>query len=85
MVGLPVANIYLCFAFLLLAYNGPTICTLNTLEKFPHRTQRLLFSATLTQDPEKLKFLKLFQPKLFTSVVKRKNDNLPTSNIWSLE
>ncbi|VVC26320.1 Helicase superfamily 1/2, ATP-binding domain,DEAD/DEAH box helicase domain,P-loop containing [Cinara cedri] len=59
-----------------LAYSGPTICNLNVLEKFPQRTQRLLFSATLTQDPEKLKFLKLFEPKLFTSIIKRKNTEL---------
>lgn len=31
--------------------------------------QKLLFSATLSQDPEKLTRLGLFQPKLFTSVV----------------
>ena len=30
--------------------------------------QKLLFSATLSQNPEKLESLKLFQPKLFTSV-----------------
>lgn len=65
-----------------LEYDGPTICTLKTLEQFPHRTQRLLFSATLTQDPEKLKFLKLFEPKLFTSIIKRKNIDLPTGNIY---
>ncbi|XP_050425082.1 probable ATP-dependent RNA helicase Dbp73D [Adelges cooleyi] len=64
-----------------LEYCGPPICTLSTLKKSPHRAQRLLFSATLTQDPEKLKFLKLFDPKLFTSIVKRKtNDVLPDSN-----
>lgn len=34
----------------------------------PHK---LLFSATLSQDPEKLQNLKLFQPKLFTSIVKQ--------------
>lgn len=33
----------------------------------PHK---LLFSATLSQDPEKLQSLKLFSPKLFTSIVK---------------
>lgn len=33
------------------------------------RAQRLLFSATLSQDPEKLQKLNLFQPVLFTSVV----------------
>ena len=32
----------------------------------PHK---LLFSATLSQDPEKLQNLRLFQPKLFTSVL----------------
>lgn len=31
--------------------------------------QKMLFSATLSQDPEKLQDLRLFQPKLFTSVV----------------
>lgn len=31
--------------------------------------QKLLFSATLSQDPEKLQSLRLFQPKLFTSVI----------------
>lgn len=36
------------------------------LEKY---VQKLLFSATLSQDPEKLTRLGLFQPKLFTSVV----------------
>lgn len=32
----------------------------------PHK---LLFSATLSQDPEKLQSLRLFQPKLFTAIV----------------
>lgn len=31
--------------------------------------QKMLFSATLSQDPEKLQDLRLFQPKLFTSIV----------------
>lgn len=34
----------------------------------PHK---LLFSATLSQDPEKLQNLRLFSPKLFTSIVKQ--------------
>lgn len=34
--------------------------------------QKLLFSATLTQDPEKLQQLNLFQPRLFTSVYSEK-------------
>ena len=33
----------------------------------------MLFSATLSQNPEKLQQLNLFQPKLFTSVVKKTN------------
>ncbi|KAF0768645.1 putative ATP-dependent RNA helicase Dbp73D [Aphis craccivora] len=74
-------NDWLCKVNDSLAYNGPTICTLNTLNESPQRTQRLLFSATLTQDPEKLKFLKLFEPKLFTSIVKRKNTQLPTDTL----
>ncbi|XP_013775579.1 ATP-dependent RNA helicase DDX51-like [Limulus polyphemus] len=32
--------------------------------------QKLLYSATLSQDPEKLQQLTLFQPKLFTSITK---------------
>lgn len=31
--------------------------------------QKMLFSATLSQDPEKLQDLRLFQPKLFTTIV----------------
>lgn len=62
------------YVFFFLAYTGPPICTLNTLIKWPKRAQRLLFSATLTQDPEKLKFLNLFEPRLFTSIIKRKKN-----------
>jgi len=39
---------------------------LNSYNKQPHK---LLFSATLSQDPEKLQNLRLFQPKLFTTVL----------------
>lgn len=34
-----------------------------------HQPHKLLFSATLSQDPEKLQKLRLFEPKLFTSIV----------------
>ncbi|XP_075161453.1 putative ATP-dependent RNA helicase Dbp73D [Haematobia irritans] len=34
-----------------------------------HQPHKLLFSATLSQDPEKLQNMRLFQPKLFTSVL----------------
>lgn len=37
--------------------------------------QKLLFSATLSQDPEKLSKLSLFQPKLFTSIVENGETN----------
>lgn len=40
----------------------------NETSRQPHK---LLFSATLSQDPEKLQNLRLFQPKLFTSIVRR--------------
>lgn len=39
------------------------------------RPQRLLFSATLSQDPEQLEKLHLFQPILFTSVVDDMKEN----------
>ena len=35
--------------------------------------QKLLFSATLSHDPEKLENLRLYQPKLFTAVPSGKN------------
>lgn len=38
----------------------------NESNRQPHK---LLFSATLSQDPEKLQSLRLFQPKLFTAIV----------------
>lgn len=48
----------------------PTTRILNLLTlKKPRPPQKLLFSATLSQDPEKLQKLSLFQPKLFTSIV----------------
>lgn len=40
----------------------------NNASTQPHK---LLFSATLSQDPEKLQSLRLFSPKLFTSIVKQ--------------
>ncbi|KAK6642592.1 hypothetical protein RUM43_004094 [Polyplax serrata] len=54
------------------AYQVPIItCSNMTNRKRP--PHKLLFSATLSQDPEKLQQLGLFYPKLFTSVVKSKN------------
>ncbi|KAL3289004.1 hypothetical protein HHI36_003447 [Cryptolaemus montrouzieri] len=48
---------------------------INLRKKRP--PQKLLFSATLSQDPEKLEKLSLFQPILFTSVVE---DDSPNGN-----
>jgi len=51
--------------------------------------QKLLFSATLSQNPEKLEKMNLFEPKLFTSVVQPKdiirNDNMDSSNTTDLQ
>lgn len=48
------------------------ILNLASLQKW-RSPQKLLFSATLSQDPEKLQKLSLFQPKLFTSVIETDN------------
>ncbi|NXY84707.1 DDX51 helicase, partial [Alcedo cyanopectus] len=45
---------------------GPVTAASSCCPQIP--LQKLLFSATLTQDPEKLQQLDLFQPRLFTSV-----------------
>lgn len=45
--------------------------------------QKLLFSATLSQDPEKLTRLGLFQPKLFTSVVSTESAESTDNTIQS--
>ncbi|CAH1108618.1 unnamed protein product, partial [Psylliodes chrysocephalus] len=55
------------------------ILNLFTLEK-SRPPQKLLFSATLSQDPEKLQQLSLFQPKLFTSVVESTEDQMEDAN-----
>ncbi|XP_061182754.1 ATP-dependent RNA helicase DDX51-like [Saccostrea echinata] len=53
--------------------------SLNVYNTSKHQMplQKLLFSATLSQNPEKLQQLNLFQPRLFTSVV----DSTPHSNL----
>ncbi|CAC5369778.1 DDX51 [Mytilus coruscus] len=47
--------------------------------------QKLLFSATLSQNPDKLQQLNLFQPKLFTSVSKGSNLLKPVDIVMSPE
>lgn len=49
---------------------GPITAASSCYPQIP--LQKLLFSATLTQDPEKLQQLDLFQPRLFTSVYSEK-------------
>ncbi|NXA53613.1 DDX51 helicase, partial [Nothocercus julius] len=49
---------------------GPVTAASSCHPQIP--LQKLLFSATLTQDPEKLQQLGLFQPRLFTSVYSEK-------------
>merc|ERR1712029_534832 len=50
---------------------GP-LTVANALKKLVP-LQKLLFSATLSQNPEKLEQMNLFEPKLFTSVVQPKD------------
>lgn len=45
------------------------LCLLELYRSAATQPHKLLFSATLSQDPEKLQNLRLFQPKLFTSVL----------------
>lgn len=45
-----------------------SVASLRNTTRPPHK---LLFSATLSQDPEKIQKFKLFHPKLFTTVIQR--------------
>jgi len=51
----------------------PGPLTVANMAKMALPLQKLLFSATLSQDPEKLEKLNLFEPKLFRSVVQPKD------------
>ncbi|KYN18472.1 PREDICTED: ATP-dependent RNA helicase DDX51 [Trachymyrmex cornetzi] len=58
-------------------HSRPPVLTLGNMRSskvIP--AQKLLFSATLSQDPEKLSQLGLFQPKLFTTVVTDKDTDI---------
>ncbi|XP_041367177.1 ATP-dependent RNA helicase DDX51-like [Gigantopelta aegis] len=62
----------------------PGTITVASSQKNQIPLQKLLFSATLSQNPEKLQQLNLFQPKLFTSVVKAtKQDQESAENVIS--
>ena len=51
----------------------PGPLTVAEIKKRKVPLQKLLFSATLSQNPEKLEKMNLFEPKLFTSVVQPKD------------
>ncbi|XP_026479910.1 probable ATP-dependent RNA helicase Dbp73D [Ctenocephalides felis] len=51
-----------------------TTLSLKTLKDISEHPQKWLFSATLSQDPEKLQKIGLFQPRLFTTVSKSLDD-----------
>ncbi|XP_016977620.1 probable ATP-dependent RNA helicase Dbp73D [Drosophila rhopaloa] len=52
----------------LLAGTQAPLCYAELQANFGKQPHKLLFSATLSQDPEKLQNLRLFQPRLFTTV-----------------
>ncbi|KAH8296620.1 hypothetical protein KR054_008792, partial [Drosophila jambulina] len=52
----------------LLAGTQAPLCYAELEASFGRQPHKLLFSATLSQDPEKLQNLRLFQPRLFTTV-----------------
>ncbi|XP_072001293.1 ATP-dependent RNA helicase DDX51 [Engystomops pustulosus] len=53
----------------------PTIRTAANYGQLQMPLQKLLFSATLTHNPEKLQKLDLYQPRLFTSIYKQPRSN----------
>lgn len=55
-------------------FKAPTL-TLNNMLNNPIPAQKLLFSATLSQDPEKLSRLGLFHPILYTTAVVKSRDD----------
>lgn len=52
-------------------FGRSNVLSLSELLKHKRPVHKLLFSATLSQDPEKLQTFKLFQPKLFTTIAER--------------
>ncbi|XP_003701020.2 putative ATP-dependent RNA helicase Dbp73D [Megachile rotundata] len=56
-------------------HNHTPRLTLSNMRSSKPPVQKLLFSATLSQDPKKLSHLRLFQPVLFTTVLVTDNDN----------
>lgn len=56
-----------------------SLCYSELRSEANRQPQKLLFSATLSQDPEKLQGLKLFQPKLFTAIVSQFDVSKPNN------
>ncbi|CAH1232839.1 DDX51 [Branchiostoma lanceolatum] len=58
----------------------PGALTAANAARMQQPLQKLLFSATLSQNPEKLQQLNLFHPRLFTSVVRHKQRKQETAS-----
>lgn len=71
------SDCYLCEEDLRL-HSALTVDSLSPHQRF---VQKLLFSATLSQNPQKLQKLHLFQPKLFTSVSANANAVRPLDEV----
>ena len=63
-----------CFRGILPVYPASAHATPSIVNKIQLPLQKLLFSATMTHNPEKLEPLKLYKPVLFTSAVKETNE-----------
>ena len=59
-----------CFRGMLQVYPASVHATPSIVNKIQLPLQKLLFSATMTHNPEKLEPLKLYKPILFTSAGK---------------
>ncbi|KAI8504948.1 ATP-dependent RNA helicase ddx51 [Branchiostoma belcheri] len=63
----------------------PGPLTAANAAKMQQPLQKLLFSATLSQNPEKLQQLNLFHPRLFTSVVRHRQRKQETATTGALQ
>ncbi|XP_016999935.2 probable ATP-dependent RNA helicase Dbp73D [Drosophila takahashii] len=69
----------------LLAGTQAPLCYAELQSSFGKQPHKLLFSATLSQDPEKLQNLRLFQPRLFTTVFTMPVIKAVTDDVADLE
>ena len=75
-VHLAIATAMLCFCLVILQRFSVRM----NVNVFCCQLQKLLFSATLSQNPEKLQQLNLFLPRLFTAVVSHPPTAQPADN-----